>query len=350
MQLADRAVPAPAPGEDLKALGEAMRLAGAAGLTSVQDAEATIDDFAVYDELRGTGGQTVRIRIALVVQPGHAWADLQQRLRQWESVAFPRRGDPWICAGILKAFADGVIESGTAAMLAPYEGMAASDPGAFGAPQWEAGELARFVQAADARGWQIEIHAVGDAAVRTAARRLRERRRHRIEHIETIDPADIPRFGRLGVVASMQPYHADPNPNKSEVWAGKIGQERASRGWVWRSLIDAGATVAFGSDWPIMSFSPFLILNTAVNRTRPDGSPPGGWLPEQRLSLDRALRAYTQGSAFAEFSEARKGTLQPGSLADVVVLEADPFSLPTEMITGVRVVTTIAGGHVTFEP
>ena len=357
MELADRAVPPPSPGEDLKALAEAMRLASAAGLTSVQEAEARIDEFAIYDALQSAANQSLRIRIALVVQPGHSVADLQNRLEEWESVAFPRRNDAWISAGILKAFADGVIESGTAAMLAPYEGIAASDPGALGAPQWEAGELDQFVRVADAHGWQVQIHAVGDAAVRTALDAYQSAaavngprdRRHRIEHIETIDPADIPRFGRLGVVASMQPYHADPNPNQSEVWARKIGPERASRGWVWRSLIDAGATVAFGSDWPIMSFSPFLILNTAVNRTRPDGTPPGGWLPEQRLSVEQALHAYTQGSAFAEFSDARKGTLQPGVLADVVVLDADPFSLPIETIAQRRVSATIVGGRVTFE-
>jgi predicted amidohydrolase YtcJ len=284
-------------------------------------------------------------------------AEWERRLAEYEAAVLPHRGDPWISAGIVKAFADGVIESGTAVMLAPYEGMIAGQPRALGYPQWEPGELAAAVRVADDRGWQVQVHAIGDGAVRlaldaydrAAAANGPRNRRHRIEHIETVDSADIPRFAALGIVASMQPYHADPEPAQLDLFTSKIGPERASRGWPWNSIRRAGGRLAFGSDWPIVSFDPFLGLNSAVNRATRDGRPAGGWLPGERLSLANALAGYTSGSAWAAHEDAIKGTLEPGMLADVVVMDRDLFTAPPSEIVAASVQTTILGGQVVYD-
>jgi predicted amidohydrolase YtcJ len=291
------------------------------------------------------------------MEPGLPMADWERRLADDEAATLPYRGDPWISAGIVKAFADGVIESGTAVMLAPYEGTSAGEPGALGHPQWEPGELAAAVQVADRRGWQVQVHAIGDGAVRLALDGFEQAaaangprdRRHRIEHIETIVAADIPRFGSLGVIASMQPYHADPEPAQLDLYRSKIGPDRASRGWPWNSIRRAGGRLAFGSDWPIVSFGPFLGLNSAVNRTTRDGRPAGGWLPHERLSLAEALAGYTSGSAWAAHEDGLKGTLEPGMLADVVVLNRDPFAAPASEVIGASVRATILGGQVVYD-
>jgi len=357
MELVDRALPPRTLSEDIESLAAAARLAFRYGLTSVQEAGAGPEQFEIFRRVRATGRPMVRIRLGQRIEPGLAMADYERRLVEYEALALPHRNDPSISAGIVKAFADGVIESGTAVMLAPYEGMTAGQPGALGYPQWEPGELAEAVRVADRRGWQIQVHAIGDGAVRlaldaferaSAANGPRDRR-HRIEHIETIAAADIRRFASLGVIASMQPYHADPEPAQLDLYRSKIGTERASRGWPWNSIRRAGGRLAFGSDWPIVSFDPFLGLNSAVNRTTRDGRPAGGWLPGERLSLRDALAGYTSGSAWAAHEDAIKGTLQPGMLADVVVLDRDLFTAPPLEIVAASVQTTILGGQVVYD-
>jgi predicted amidohydrolase YtcJ len=356
MELVDLALPARAIADDVESLAAAASLAFRHGLTSVQEAGGGTKQFEIYRALRASRRPMVRIRLGLRMEPGLAIADWERRLADYEAVSLPHRGDAWISAGIVKAFADGVIETGTAAMLAPYEGMQADQEGACGYPQWEAGELAAAVQVADARGWQVQIHAIGDGAVRTAldafgqaaASNQPRDRRHRIEHIETIDAGDIPRFGSQGVVASMQPYHADPQPAQLDSYQSKIGPARASRGWPWNSIRRAGGRLAFGSDWPIVSFDPFLGLNSAVNRTTKDGRPPGGWLPHERLSLADALAGYTSGSAWAAHEDDIKGTLEAGMLADVVVIDRDLLAAPTSAIVDASVRATIVGGQLVY--
>jgi predicted amidohydrolase YtcJ len=357
MELVDRAIPPRTLSEDIESLTAAARLAFAHGLTSVQEAGAGPEQFEIYRALRASVRPMVRIRLGQRIEPGLAMADWERRLVEYEGLALPHRNDPWISAGVVKAFSDGVIESGTAVLLAPYEGLAAGEPGAVGYPQWEVGELAEAVRVADRRGWQIQVHAIGDGAVRLALDALERAadangprdRRHRIEHIETIDAADIPRFASLGVVASMQPYHADPEPAQLDLYRSKIGPERASRGWPWNSIRRAGGRLAFGSDWPIVSFDPFLGLNSAVNRATRDGRPAGGWLPGERLSLAAALAGYTSGSAWAAHEDAIKGALEPGMLADVVVMDRDLFTTPPSEIVAASVQTTILGGQVVYD-
>jgi predicted amidohydrolase YtcJ len=357
MELVDAALPRKTIAQDVESLASAATLAFRHGLTSVQEAGGGRKQFEIYEALRASGRPMLRTRLGLRMEPGQIMADWERRLEQYEAVSLPHRGDPWISAGIVKAFADGVIETGTAAMLAPYEGLTAGQPGALGFPYWEPGELAAAVRLADRRGWQVQVHAIGDSAVRTALDAFEQAaaangprdRRHRIEHIETIDADDIPRFGSLGVVASMQPYHADPEPAQLHSYQSKIGPMRASRGWPWNAIRRAGGRLAFGSDWPIVSFDPFLGLNSAINRTTRDGRPVGGWLPHERLSLADALAGYTSGSAWAAHEDAVKGTLEPGMLADVVVLDRNLFAVTTSAIVDASVRATIVGGRVVYE-
>jgi predicted amidohydrolase YtcJ len=170
--------------------------------------------------------------------------------------------------------------------------------------------------------------------------------RFRIEHAQHVRPQDFVRFAKLGVVASMQPYHAIDDGR----WAEKrIGHERARSSYAWRSMLDAGAPLAFGTDWPVAPLDPLLGIYAAVTRATLDGRHPEGWFPEQRLSVEEALRAYTQGSAYAAFEEKEKGTIAPGKLADIVVLSDDLFSVPPEKIKEARVVITIVGGKVVYQ-
>jgi hypothetical protein len=355
MELVDRQVPQPTPAQDIARLEEAMALALSHGITAVQDAGVDVNEFELYDALAAGVRPRLRVRLAQQMEPGIPMDAWEKRLSDWEEIAFGRRRDPWLSGGIVKGFADGVIESETAMMLAPYEGKADSDPGAFGRPQWEPGELIEAVKIADRRGWQIQVHGIGDGAVRlaldayeAAARENAPRqRRHRIEHIETADRDDIPRFGRLNVIASMQPYHADPEPAQLELFKSKIGLERASRGWAWASIARGGGRLAFGSDWPVVSFDPRLGLNSAVHRRTADGRPEKGWLPEQRLSIEQALAGYTSGAAYAAWQEDRIGRLEPGMLADLVVLDRDIVQQP-EQIMETQVALTVVNGQIVY--
>ena len=171
------------------------------------------------------------------------------------------------------------------------------------------------------------------------------RRRHRVEHVETIDAADIPRFGRLGVVASMQPYHARSVAQPDRRVGGEHRPRAGGRAWSWRSIQAAGGVLAFGSDWPVVPYDPFIALNSAVNRQTVDGEPAGGWLPGERLSLPDALEAYTAGSAWAAFADQRRGRLAPGMDADLVVLDRDLLAAGPSAIIGTGVALTVLGGQ-----
>jgi predicted amidohydrolase YtcJ len=262
-------------------------------------------------------------------------------------------GDAWLRRGILKAYADGTLGSRTAWMLEPYS----DDPRTRGIRRIPPEELDALVLAADRAGLQVAVHAIGDAANREVldaiekAARATGRRgaRHRIEHAQILSPADIGRFAKLGVVASMQPTHATSDLRWAE---DRIGTERAAQGaYAWRKLLEAGARIAFGTDFAVEPLAPIEGLYSAVTRQSREApfAPAGGWIPSEKLTLADAIRLYTAGSAYAEFQENDKGTLELGKLADLVIWDRDLFATPPENLLTAKPLMTVVGGRVVFE-
>ena len=344
------AAPQPTNEDRVAAIRAGIIEAHRVGITSVQNAGGTAEDLDLYDSLRKRGELTLRVYQALSVNAMTTDADLARLAAVRERFA----DDPLLKTGAVKLVADGVIESHTAAMLEPYD----NRPATSGTPRFTADQLNKTVTMLDREGWQVMTHAIGDAAVRmtldayeaaTKANPKPERgRRHRIEHIETIDPADIPRFGKLGVIASMEPAHATPSPTQGDVWSTNIGAERAAHGWLWASIVRAGGRLAFGSDWPVMTLDPLMGLHVAVNRTTIENLPEGGWLPAERLALRKAIDAYTSDAAWASYDDQRKGVLVRDMLADLVVLSDDIFEGPPSRITDAHVMVTIVDGKVVY--
>lgn len=338
--LVDRVVPEPPPVLQDRALDTAMTHVASHGVTSVHNM-GSWSDLAIFERARAAGRLKTRIYAAV---PLSSW----ERLR--DTVAARGTGDAWLRIGALKGFVDGSLGSHTAAFLEPFTD-APADRGLFvNTPE----DLYQWTSGADKAGLHVMIHAIGDRAIRTQLdtyeRVTRENgprdRRFRIEHAQHLAPADIPRFGALGIIASMQPYHAIDDGR----WADRvIGPERAKGTYAFRSLLDAGATLAFGSDWFVAPPTPIEGIYAAVTRRTLDDRNPGGWIPEQRITVEEALRSYTTGSAFASFEEARKGMLKRGMLADLVLIDKDLTTIAPETIRDARVMLTVAGGRVAFE-
>jgi len=343
--LVTRAIPPTTHARRLEALRRGLKMAAALGITSIQNAHGGPEDVALYDELLKSGELTMHVSVAQTIRPGITQAQMDA------IVALAKKYDgPMLRVGSVKIVVDGVIETHTAAMLAPY-----SDAATSGTPAWTKEQLESAVLMADKAGLQVYIHAIGDRGVRMAldayekARKVNGVRdaRHRVEHIETVDAADIPRFKQLGVMASMMPIHADPET--IDVWATAVGKTRLPRSFAWRSLQKAGAHLVFSSDWPsAISVDPIRGLHCAVNRLTEDGKPAGGWLPEQRITVESALRGYTQAGAFSSFEEKSKGTIAPGMTADVVVLSKDPFKIAAPELHAIRVTETYVSGRRVF--
>jgi len=362
MRLVRAKIPPPTRAQQLDALRRALKLAASLGITSIQNASGSPEDLALYQELLERGALTLRVRLAISLSPRTTQAEIDRI-----AALAQKYSGPMLAVGAIKIVLDGVIETHTAAMLEPYS----DNPATAGQPAYTQEQLNRIVAQADrARipgkaGLQVYIHAIGDRAVRMAldafahTRKVNGTRdsRHRIEHIETVAAEDISRFAALGVMASMEPIHADPGT--IDVWSRAVGPERVQRAFAWGDLERAGAQLVFSSDWPAcISLDPLRGLHNAVNRQTPDGFPPGGWVPEQRLSLETALAAYTRAGAYASFEEKVKGMIAPGMLADLVVLSADPFRVPPvhgEPVQGepadlykLRVLQTIFNGRVIY--
>jgi predicted amidohydrolase YtcJ len=329
-----RHLPARTAEMDIAALRVGMRVAASRGIASVQEAGDGLHQLPLYDALRARDQLTMRVRLAFDMVPGLDPEEWERRLGDYEETARSRADDAWISTGILKAFADGVVESRTAAMLEPYQ-----DSTERGTPLWGSGELAIAVRAADARGWQVQVHAIGDAAIRSALDAFAEchaERRHRVEHIEAPAASDIARFAQLGVVASMQPQHADPN--LTSVWRRNLGAERSGRSWPWRVLLVSGARLAFGTDWPVVPIDPFASLLIATEKHA-----------AQRIGIEQAVNAWTSGAAYAEHTEERKGSLEVGMLADIAVLDRDLATTPAAEIASIKVEATAVGGRLVYE-
>jgi predicted amidohydrolase YtcJ len=254
---------------------------------------------------------------------------------------------------VVKTMLDGVVEAHTAAMLEPYS----DDPTLSGKLFWDPDKYKATIAEIDARGLQIFTHAIGDKAVRLAldayqnaatANHTKDAR-PRIEHIETISAQDIDRFGKLGVIASMQPLHSYPDEDTLDIWARNIGPERAKRAWVWHSIEDKGGALAFGSDWPVVTLNPWRGVQTALTRQTDEGKPEYGFVPQQRLGLDDTLRAYTIGAAFAGRREKTEGSIETGKLADLIVIDHNLFLIEPTEIGKTEVLITMVGGKVVYE-
>jgi predicted amidohydrolase YtcJ len=349
MSLVESVAPQPTRDDMLQALRDSIALAHRLGVTSAQDLGTAPEDFDLYDLLRRNGELDLRVYAAMSAGPELTPA----ALTRFEAVRKRFPDDPLLKAGAIKLYADGVVETYTAAMLAPYANKKTT-----GTPNFTPQELTRIVTLLDRGGWQVMVHAIGDRAIRMSLDAFERAasvnpspqrgRRHRIEHIETIDPDDIPRFAKLGIVASMQPDHGDPSPDLITVWRTNLGEPRASRAWMYGSLLSAGAHVTFGSDWPVVSLDPRFGIHVATTRTAPNGLAEDAWIPSERLALPDALRAYTTGGAWASFDEQRKGTLEPGMLADIVILTGDIFTDPPRILDS-EVAITIFDGRVVYE-
>ena len=338
-----KVVPASSFEEKLTAARAATEHAARLGVTSVQDMSAG-NDVGVYQTLLDRGELKTRI---YAVSPLPSWERLAR------TGVRSRFGSEMLRIGGLKGFSDGSLGSTTAFFYEPYND-APDTRGLAGDEMFPEGAMLERVRGADRAGLQVMIHAIGDRAndsilsiYEQVTRENGERdRRFRIEHAQHLRPQDISRFGRDKVIASMQPYHAIDDGR----WAEKrIGHERARTTYAFRSLLDAGAMLAFGTDWTVAPLDPLLTIYAAVTRRTLDGKNPTGWIPEQKISVAEAVRAYTVGSAYAEFSEKDKGTITPGKLADIVILSRDIFKIDPKEIENAKVVLTIIDGRVVYE-
>jgi predicted amidohydrolase YtcJ len=327
-------------------LARAMQHVNRLGITSVQNMDGSPDRLQQYDRLHERGDLTVRAYHYLNVRedtPRELLRDLAGLMGEYVT--------PWNRMGGIKLFLDGVVETKTALMLEPY----ADGSRATGVPDMDPELYRDLVIRADALGMDVATHAIGDRAGEIALDAYGAALegnggvdvRHRIEHLEVLAPYNAARFRELGVTASMQPLHAGPTGDPQFTpWTALVGPQREPFAFAWQSLLTAGASLSFGSDWPIVSPDARLGLHTAMTRADIKGEPPGGWQPQQCLTLAQALHAYTTGAAYAEREEGRKGMLAHGMLADITVFERDLFTVTPAEIPSVGVVLTIVDGRV----
>ena len=326
--------------EKLEAAQAATDHAASLGVTSVTDVSAGTD-IGVYQELQKRGTLKTRVYGCSTLGDYKRWE------RTGVRAAF---GDAMLRVGCLKGYADGSLGSTTAWLFEPY----LDDPKSTGLPSDEITKTPELVLGADKAGLQVNIHAIGDKAnatildiyERTAAANGTRDRRFRIEHSQHLRQEDIPRFGKLKVVASMQPFHIIDDGR----WAWKrIDEKRLKGTYAFRTLLDTGAVLAFGSDSPVAPLNPLFGVYAAVTRRTLDDKNPNGWIPEQKISVDETVRAFTWGSAYGEFQENVKGTLEIGKVADFIILSDDIFTMDATKIGGVTVVMTVVDGRVVFE-
>jgi len=335
------AIPNPTAEQLDSALTRAMRHAASLGVTAVASVSTGWEEIASLRRARARGALTLRVSNYIALASWRSMAD---------SLGTAGPGDDWIRTAGVKGFVDGSLGSTTALMFEPYRD-APSTRGLFVTPE---DSLRRWISAADSAGLQVVVHAIGDRAnallldiFDSVAKAHGPRdRRFRIEHAQHLRASDIPRFASLGVIPSMQPYHAADDGR----WAAKrIGPELIRGTYAFRSLLDAGARLAFGSDWYVAPLDPRLGLQAAVTRQTLDGRNPGGWVPEQKITLDEALRAYTSTNAYGVFAESTRGILKAGYRADFVVFDRDLTSSAPDSIGKAMVLLTVVGGKIAFE-
>jgi len=338
--LIDAAIPAPSTEQQDSALARALAHAASLGVTATGNMSASWANLAAYKRMERAGRMTLRISLYLPIDDWRTVAD---------SVRRNGAGDDWVRIGGVKGYMDGSAGSRTAFFFEPFSDSA----GYRGLMRQPESDMRAWVGAADSAGLQIAVHAIGDRAnamilsiYDSVARAHGARdRRFRVEHAQHLRPEDIPRFGAQRVVASMQPYHAIDDGR----WVEKrIGPVRIKTTYAFRTLLDTEAPLAFGSDWTVAPLDPMLGVYAAVTRRTLDDRNPGGWVPEQKITVGEALRAYTSGNAWATFNEQKWGTLAPGRFADVVVLDRDPFAVAPESLGTIKPRYTIVGGRVVY--
>ena len=341
--LLDSAIPPWSEEQLLRAINAALAEARRYGVTGIDDISST-EDVRAYQILHARGELTLRVYCItpLPEWKGPATAGIRAPF-----------GDDYVRVGALKGFADGSLGSGTAWFFEPFSDQP-DNRGLENEMMFPEGRMFQMISGADKAGLQIAVHAIGDHAIRymldvydqtLKANGPRPDRRWRIEHAQHVRPQDFDDFARLGVIASVQPYHAIDDGR----WAEKrIGHARAKTTYAFRTFLDHGVRLAFGTDWTVAPLNPLLGLYAAVTRETTDGKNPGGWFPEQKLTLPEAIEAYTMGSAYTEFREKEVGSLTPGKFADVVVLDSDLFSISPEKIKDVAVTHSFVGGKLVF--
>jgi predicted amidohydrolase YtcJ len=352
--LVTRKIPPPTPSQRRRAIELALEEAARWGITSAQD-NSSWEDFLVYEDLQREGKLTLRIT---------EWLPFRAPVQQLQQRrAHHREGDLMLRTGLLKAVLDGTLGSHTAAMLAPYS----DDPNNTGLPQYSQDQLNQMARERIEAGFQFGFHAIGDRAAEMALdaceeaqRHARERMahtpagtqsqsrsfdfRHRVEHAQVLTGDHAARFAELGVIASMQPNHLLTDMNWAE---SRLGRSRAQHSYPWAELLKAGVRLAFGTDYPVEPITPFRGLYAAVTRKDEEGKKE--YVPQQKISIHAAIRAYTSDAAYAELSEQDKGTLQPGKLADFVVLDRDVTKAAPEEILKAKVLRTVVGSRTVYQ-
>jgi len=339
--LIDAAIPAPSVEQEDSALSRALVHAASLGVTATGNMSASWANLAAYKRMEHAGRMTLRVSLYL---PLEDWRTVADSVRQHGA------GDDWVRIGGVKGYMDGSAGSRTAFFFEPFSDSA----GYRGLMRQPESDIRAWVGAADSAGLQIAVHAIGDRAnaiilaiYDSVARAHGPRdRRLRVEHAQHLRPQEIPLFGALRVVPSMQPFHAIDDGRWVEQ---RIGPERIKTTYAFRTLLDTDAPLAFGSDWTVAPLNPMLGVYAAVTRRTPDGKNPNGWVPDQKITVGEALRAYTHGNAWATFNEQKWGTLAAGRFADVVVLDHDPFAVPAESLGTIKPRYTIVGGRVVYQ-
>lgn len=336
--------------EELDLLAKAFQYFDSLGLTSVTSCGGDVENVDLFEALRKRGQLTTRFYGAPIEEAPGTDPQFAQFLKRLERLR-EKYHDDWIDVGAVKFFADGVIESHTAAMLeaytnAPTRGHLNFDPAVYTKDVVEVNRL----------GFQVFTHAIGDQGIRMALDAYEEAEkvtgnkdlRNSVEHIEDPNAQDIPRFGQLGVVASMQPLHETPNYDVLHVWAVNVGPERAQRAWPWHDILAGGAHLAAGSDWPVVTANPWYGIQEFLTRETPEGTPPGGWHPNERLTLPEAIKAYTLDSAYRDRREKILGSIQVGKLADMIIVSQNLFKIAPNQIGKTKILVTMAGGKVVY--
>lgn len=338
--------------EKLDALRKGLKLSASLGITSVQDAGIAKEDLSLYKELLKNNELTLRYAAAFWVDQRTTEADMAAFLSLKDSVGL---SNPMFRADAIKFMIDGVIESHTGYMLQPYSDIPVTDPLTVGQLGIPIEEYRSRITTFDRQGFRIFTHAIGDKGVRESlnayeqAARTNGKRdaRHRIEHIETISPDDFARFAALDVMASMEPIHADPGT--IEVWTKAVGKDREPYSFNWAEMLKNNVKLVYSSDWPAcIDINPIRGIHVAVTRKTPEGFPQNGWIPEQKISMAEALKAYTSMGAYSSFEENLKGKIKPGQLADVIVFSQDLFTIDPMKTFETKVLLTVFDGKIIY--